>query len=409
MHLSRLQLTNFRSWPELDIELAPGITVFTGPNGNGKTNIVEAVGYLASLSSHRVSADSAVVRAGENAARVSATAVNHGRELTAHLLIQAHRANQAQLNRTRLKSARGLLGVVRTVLFSPEDLELVRGEPAQRRKFLDELIATRRPAFAGVTADYDKVLRQRNALLKTAQLPLRRGYGSAEGAAALATLDVWDSQLAQFGGQIIAARLAIIAELMPQVTEAYAGLAPSSRPATVQYQSTLGDELVPDVEIMEALMLTQLAEGRQKDIDRGSTLVGPHRDDLQLILGDQPAKGFASHGESWSFALALRLASFRLQLTDNIVPVLVLDDVFAELDRHRREQLIALTKDAEQVLITSAVGEELPEALVGSTVHRHHVTMTGQGNDRRSLLDAPQDASLDMPTDASAEVSDVDE
>ncbi|MGD7002519.1 DNA replication/repair protein RecF [Corynebacterium halotolerans] len=397
MHIRQLQLRDFRSWPELSLDLLPGATVFIGRNGFGKTNIVEAIGYTAHLGSHRVSQDGPLVRAGAPNARISTTAVNQGRELTTHLLIKPHAANQAQLNRTRLNSPRELLGVVKTVLFAPEDLALVRGEPNERRRYLDEIIATRQPRLAGVKADYDRVLKQRNALLKSATVALRRGYHSEEGASALSTLDVWDSQLAGFGSQVIAARKQLLVELSEHVHDAYAGIAPESRPAKLGYRSTVDDtlrELVGDTAtalepaVIEAAMLTELGKRRQREIERGMSLVGPHRDDLELILGEQPAKGFASHGETWSFALALRLAEFSLLRADGSDPVLILDDVFAELDRKRREKLVAIATDAEQVLITAAVDGDLPGNL-DAVVQRHRVTMTTTDAGRISQLEAP--------------------
>ncbi|WP_297452759.1 DNA replication/repair protein RecF [uncultured Corynebacterium sp.] len=392
MHIRYLSLRDFRSWPELEVEFAPGITVFTGQNGYGKTNIVEAVGYLSTLGSHRVSTDAPLVRSGSPSARISATAVNDGRELTAHLLINPHRANQAQINRTRLKSPRELLGIVKSVFFSPEDLTLVKGEPAARRRYIDDLLALRRPLSAGIRIQYDKILRQKNALLKSASSTLRRGYSSSEGQAALSTLDTWDAQLAQVGAALMAARMDLIAELSEHVSQAYATLAPHSRPARIAYapkvDSVDGGPLPSEPELLEALLLTKMAERRTAEIERGSCLVGPHRDDLDLILGTDPAKGFASHGETWSFALALRLGAYFLLRADGPDPVLVLDDVFAELDRHRREALMDIAQQAEQVLITSAVGEELPRALVqDSSVTHHTVTVTQTEQGRISLLD----------------------
>lgn len=302
MHIRSLELRDYRSWPELKVDLEPGITVFIGRNGFGKTNIVEAIGYLAHLSSHRVSSDAPLVRAHAENARVSAVAVNQGRELAAHLLIKPHAANQASLNRTKVRTPRELLGVVKTVLFAPEDLALVKGEPAERRRYLDDIIATRQPRMAGVKADYDKVLKQRNALLKTATIALRRGYGTEEGAAALSTLDTWDGQLARLGAEVMAARFALLNELGPKIYEAYTTIAPESRPAAVNYKTTIDQGLSQfsefDAGIIEATLLTELAAKRQREIERGSSLVGPHRDDVDLMLGDQPAKGFASHGET---------------------------------------------------------------------------------------------------------------
>lgn len=368
MHLRHLQLRDFRSWPTLELELGPGVTVFVGRNGHGKTNIVEAVGYAAHLSSHRVPTDAPLVRSGQDNALISATAINEGRELTAHLLVNAHRANQAQINRTRLKSPRELLGVVKTVLFAPEDLALVKGEPAERRKYLDTILATRQPRLAGVKADYERVVKQRNALLKSAGAALRRGYDDADGASALTTLDVWDSHLAHLGAQLIAHRLMLVAELQDEVPKAYSTIAPESRPASVSYKSTVPVSGT-DPAVIEAEMLAELGVRRAKEIDRGMSLVGPHRDDLELILGNDPAKGFASHGETWSFALSLRIAEFYLVKGTGSDPILILDDVFAELDAKRRTKLVQIAQDVEQVLITAAVDGDLPENLVDVTTH----------------------------------------
>lgn len=401
MYIRELGLRDFRSWPELELQLGPGVTVFVGRNGYGKTNIVEAIGYVAHLGSHRVSNDAPMVRQGKPNARISATAVNHGRELTAHLLLKAQGANLAQINRTKLGSARELLGVVKTVLFSPEDLALVRGEPEQRRRFLDHILATRFPRIAGVKADYDKVLRQRNSLLKTAGGAMRKGYDGGEDAqGALATLDVWDAQLATLGSQLIAARMDLVAQLGPLVHESYARIAPESRPASIAYRTTVlpgetGDQeqaqvspdSAPEVAILEAFMLAELGRMRKREIERGMSLVGPHRDDLDVLLGSYPAKGFASHGETWSMALALRLAEYLLLKQDGTDPILILDDVFAELDARRREKLVAIASEAEQVLITAAVDEDLPANLDDAVVHRHVVTVKDTGGGRISLMD----------------------
>lgn len=382
MYLRELDLRDFRSWPELSLSLEPGVTVFSGRNGHGKTNIVESVIYSATLASHRVSSDVPLVRAGAANARISATTVNEGRELTTHLLISPREANQAQINRTRLKSPREILGVLRTVVFAPEDLALVAGEPAERRRFLDGLAAIRAPRFGGAKADYDKVLRQRNALLRTSNMALRRGYNDDDGASALSTLDAWDLQLARLGAQVVAGRMKLTNELAPQVHAAYASVAPESRPAQISYSSTLdravkelaGDEEIT-AEILEAAFLTELSRRRREEIDRGTTLVGPHRDDLVLMLGEQPAKGYASHGETWSFALSLHLAEYALLSADGSAPVLILDDVFAELDAKRRQRLVAVAEEAEQVLITAAVGDDLPENLDDHVSARYFVEM----------------------------------
>lgn len=391
MYIRSLELRDFRSWPELKVELKPGITIFLGRNGFGKTNIVEAIGYLAHLSSHRVSTDAPLVRANATDARISAVAVNQGRELAAHLLIKPHAANQGQINRTRVKSPRELLGVIKTVLFAPEDLALVRGEPAERRRYLDDIIATRRPRMAGVKADYDKVLKQRNALLKTATIALRRGYGTEEGASALATLDTWDGQLARLGSEVMAARFALVQDLSSQIHDAYQTIAPESRPAAVNYKTTIDQGLSQfeefDAGIIEATLLTELAAKRQREIERGMSLVGPHRDDLELHLGGQPAKGFASHGETWSFALSMRIAEFNLLRSDGTDPILILDDVFSELDAGRREKLVGIARDAEQVVITAAVSDDLPTNLADAITARHIVTVRDTDAGRISLLD----------------------
>lgn len=391
MYIRSLELRDFRSWPELQVDLEPGITIFLGRNGFGKTNIVEAIGYLAHLSSHRVSADAPLVRANATNARISAVAVNQGRELAAHLLIKPHAANQGQINRTRVKSPRELLGVIKTVLFAPEDLSLVRGEPAERRRYLDDIIATRRPRMAGIKADYDKVLKQRNALLKTATIALRRGYGTDEGASALTTLDTWDGQLARLGAEVMAARFALVAELSGQIHDAYKTIAPESRPAAVNYKTTIDQGLAHfeefDAGIIEATLLTELASRRQREIERGLSLVGPHRDDLELYLGGQPAKGFASHGETWSFALSMRIGEFNLLRSDGTDPILILDDVFSELDAGRREKLVGIAREAEQVIITAAVNDDLPDNLTDAITSRHMVSVRDTDDGRISLLD----------------------
>ena len=361
MYVRHLGLTDFRSWPRVDVELEPGRTVFIGPNGFGKTNLVEALWYSSTLGSHRVGSDAPLIRAGAERAVVSTIVVNDGRELAVDLEITSGRANKARLNRSPVRSAREILGVLRAVLFAPEDLALVRGDPAERRRYLDELATTRRPAIAGIRADYDKVLRQRTALLKTAAGGRYRGDSSA-----LDTLDVWDGHLAAHGAQLIAARVELVNALAPEVEKAYQLLAPSSRSAVGRYRS--GVEAV-QVEATggtvasapyEAALLEELSRRRSAELERGVCLVGPHRDDLELRLGDQPAKGFASHGESWSVALALRLAAYELLRGDGSDPVLLLDDVFAELDTARRRALVGAVESAEQVLVTAAVDDDVP-------------------------------------------------
>ncbi len=386
LYVSHLSLRDYRSWAQLSIDLEPGVTLFVGRNGFGKTNIVEALGYVAHLSSHRVSSDAPLVRESAPNARVSATAINQGRELTAHVLIKPHGANQAQINRTRLRSVREVLGVVRTVLFAPEDLALVRGEPEQRRRYVDDIIAMKWPRLAGVKADYDKIVRQRNALLKTASGALRRGYDSESGADALATLDAWDGRLAALGAQVIVARRTLIDALRPHVEQAYAALAPESRPAGIAYRSSVEGEDCRDVAEVEAQLLAGLGAARPREIERGLSLVGPHRDDVEITLGTQPAKGFASHGETWSCAIALRFGELELLREQGSDPVLILDDVFAELDARRREKLVALATSVEQVLITAAVDEDLPENLEDKIIARHVVTVADTPSGRVSVL-----------------------
>lgn len=357
MYVRHLALHNFRSWTDVDLELTPGRTIFVGSNGYGKTNIVEALWYCATLGSHRVGTDAPLVRTGADRAVVSAIVVNEGRELAVDIEIAAGRANKARLNRSPVRSTREILGAVRAVLFAPEDLALVRGDPAERRRYLDELATLRRPTIAGVRADYDKVLKQRSALLKSASGARFRGDRGV-----LETLDVWDGHLAAHGAQLMAARLELVNQLGPEVEKAYQLLAPASRPAAISYRPSieLDEPQLIDAEYLEAALLAGLARRRDAEIERGVCLVGPHRDDLELRLGDQPAKGFASHGESWSMALALRLAAYELLRAEGSEPVLILDDVFAELDDSRRRALAGVAASAEQVLVTAAVGEDIP-------------------------------------------------
>ena len=354
MYVRHLSLRDFRSWSSVDLELSPGRTVFVGANGFGKTNLVEALWYCATLGSHRVATDAPLIRVGADRAVVSTIVVSEGRELAVDIEITPGRANKARLNRSPVRSTREVLGAVRAVLFAPEDLALVRGDPGERRRYLDELATLRRPRIAGVRADYDKVLRQRTALLKSAGASRWRSDSGV-----LETLDVWDGHLAAHGAELMAARLALVNQLAPEVEKAYQLLAPASRPAGIGYRSSIEDH-DGDVEYLEAALLAALARRRSAELERGMSLVGPHRDDLELRLGDQPAKGFASHGESWSLALALRLASYELLRGEGSEPVLILDDVFAELDTARRSALAEVAAGAEQVLVTAAVGEDIP-------------------------------------------------
>ncbi len=369
MYVRHLGLRDFRSWAHADLELQPGRTVFVGPNGFGKTNLIEALWYSTTLGSHRVGTDAPLIRSGADRAVVSTIVVNEGRECAIDLEIATGRANKARLNRSPVRSTREVVGVLRAVLFAPEDLALVRGDPADRRRYLDDLATVRRPAIAGVRADYDKVLRQRTALLKSISGARYRGDRGA-----LDTLDVWDSRLAEHGAELMAARIDLVNQLAPELEKAYQLLASGSRPASIAYRTSLGAGDVGDVgggdrDFLEAALLAALVARRDAELERGMCLVGPHRDDLELRLGDQPAKGFASHGESWSFAVALRLAAYELLRADGGEPVLLLDDVFAELDATRRRALATVAESAEQVLVTAAVLEDVPADWEARRVH----------------------------------------
>jgi DNA replication and repair protein RecF len=354
VHLRRLAVTDFRSWESAELDLQPGVTVLVGPNGVGKTNLVEAAGYLATLGSHRVATDAPLIRRGAARALVRGVVVHQGRELTVELEIAPGRANRARVNRAPAKP-RDVLGILRTVLFAPEDLALVRGDPGERRRFLDDLLVSRFPRYAAVRSDYERVLRQRSALLKTA-----RGGGD------MRTLDVWDGHLARHGAALLAGRLELVGAIAPRAVEAFAEVAPTSDPISLGYRCSLDGELPASAEELEPLLVEAMARLRRQEVERGVCLVGPHRDDLELRLGDGPAKGYASHGESWALALALRLASYRMLCADDVEPVLVLDDVFAELDSRRRTALADVARRAEQVLITAAVAEDVPDGLDGA-------------------------------------------
>jgi DNA replication and repair protein RecF len=378
MHVAHLSLADFRSYARAEVPLDPGVTAFVGPNGQGKTNLVEAIGYLATLGSHRVASDAPLVRVGADRAVVRAQVAQGDRQQLVELEINPGRANRARINRSSQVRPRDVLGIVRSVLFAPEDLALVKGDPGERRRFLDELITSRTPRLAGVRSDYERVLKQRNTLLKTAALARRHGGRGAD----LSTLDVWDQHLARVGAELLAQRLDLVAALQPLADKAYEQLAPGGGPVGLEYRGSIGDErsgtgAAPvggwgstagpaGREDLYGRLLEALADSRRQEIERGVTLVGPHRDDLVLKLGAMPAKGYASHGESWSYALALRLASYELLRADGGEPVLVLDDVFAELDARRRERLAELVAPGEQVLVTAAVDDDVPGVLAGT-------------------------------------------
>jgi DNA replication and repair protein RecF len=359
MYVRRLELVDFRSYPRVVVEFGPGCSVLLGPNGVGKTNLLEALHYVSTLDSHRVALDAPLVRAGAAGAVIRSEIVHSGRSLLVELSVEPGRANRARLNGAPTRRPREVIGALRMVLFAPEDLALVRGDPAERRRYLDDLLVARQPRYAGVRADYERVLKQRNALLRTAYLARKTGAGQRD----LSTLDVWDAHLAQHGAELMAARLELCAALGPHVAKAYAAVAAAKGAAALAYRP--GVEGGPDRESLTHALSAALKETRQSEVDRGVTLVGPHRDDLTLTLGDLPAKGYASHGESWSFALALRLAAYELLRAEGIEPVLALDDVFAELDTGRRERLAELVGGAEQLLITCAVPADVPAVLGG--------------------------------------------
>lgn len=365
MYARTLAVRDFRNWPTADVEFEPGSNALVGPNGQGKTNLIEALAYLATHSSHRVATDAPLVRHGAERAVVSAGLVRDDRELLVEVEINPGKANRARVNRSGPTRARDALGIVRAVVFAPEDLALVRGDPAERRRFLDDLLVTRSPRYAAVRADYDRVLKQRNALLRTAALG-----GRGPDRDTPATLDVWDGHLATHGADLLTGRLGLLAALAPRVTRAYADVAPDRDAAAVSYtgppEEVLAPAGTPAREVLEAELLARLAKARPRELDRGVTLVGPHRDDLTITLGDRPARGYASHGESWSLALALKLGAYELLRADGTGPILVLDDVFAELDSDRRDRLAARADAAEQTVITAAVAEDVPVSLCGT-------------------------------------------
>ncbi len=376
MYVRHLTVSDFRSWTSADLALEPGVSVLVGPNGQGKTNLIEALGYLSSLGSHRVPNDAPLIRSGAERAVIAAAVVADSRELRVELEINPGKTNKAKLNGAPTTRPRDILGAVRLVLFAPEDLAIVRGDPSERRRFLDELLVARSPRFAAVRADYDRVLKQRAALLKSAGAARRSGNGSD-----LRTLDVWDGHLATQGAQLLAARLATVEALRPLAAAAYAEVAPASASLGMQYRTSLAESLpelnsgaIPDAGVLEAALLSEVAHVRSQELERGVNLVGPHRDDLDLLIGELPIRGYASHGEGWSAALSLRLGSYELLREDSAPgaePILVLDDVFAELDAGRREQLAVVAGKAEQALITAAVAGDVPAELSGGRYDVH--------------------------------------
>ena len=348
MRINKLALTNFRSYPSLELNLSPGTTTFIGDNGSGKTNIAEALIYLAFLSSHRVSNNTPLITLGSQQAIIRAEIERDDRVLQVDLEINSSKANRARINGNPTRSQREILGACQVVYFSPEDLDLVRGEPGTRRDFLDRLLITRAPRLAGVISDYERVIKQRNALLKTR--------------ASTNALVPWNEQLIRFGAVLTAERISLIEALNPWVSGNYANLN-EVKPGSIAYKcSTEGVTNNTDTNI--DVLTKRLEEVAYQEIERGVSLIGPHRDDLHLQLGDFPAKGYASHGESWSMAISLRIGSFNLLKSEGTEPILILDDVFAELDTSRRNQLMAVTQLAEQTIITAAVESDLPKELL---------------------------------------------
>ncbi|QYH34874.1 DNA replication/repair protein RecF [Salinibacterium sp. M195] len=377
MLVTHVELKDFRNYESLALELGAGPTLIVGSNGQGKTNLVEALGFLSTLGSHRVSTDHAMVRQHTDAAIVRVRLEHNDRKFLAEVQINRSGANRAQINRSAIRT-RELPRYFSSVLFAPEDLVLVRGEPSGRRRFIDDLLILRSPRFSGVISDYERVVKQRNMLLKTA-----RASGNRD--AQLSTLDVWDERLIEFGSEIISARSSLVADLSPEVSRAYerivgadhgASLANSlsivSRqddPENAVATNAVGEIIsVADATTAFAAALDSV---RKTERDRAITLVGPHRDDLIFGLNGLPARGYASHGESWSFALALKLASAELLRRESSAgdPVLILDDVFAELDQSRRERLAESIANFEQVLITAAVFDDVPEHLAAHVIH----------------------------------------
>jgi DNA replication and repair protein RecF len=373
--VKHLALANFRNYSTADVAFSPGVNLLVGPNGQGKTNLVEAIRFMSTLSSHRVAGYLPLIRNAQpevDQAIIRVLANHDGRDALLELELNRSSPNRARINKATAPRVRDVLGYVNTVTFAPEDLDIVKKDPSNRRAFIDELLVQVSPRFAGVFSDYDRVLKQRNTLLRTARQTGAKGTS-------LSTLDAWDESLIKFGSEIVAARIALVERMRPLLTEAYQAIAiANNEPQILMKSSLLGEAVAEDDDTdslehiensneseVEQLFRSKLAQIRSRELDRGITMVGPHRDDLVLMLSDLPAKGYASHGESWSFALALRLASINLLRAETRSgdPVLILDDVFAELDAGRRARLAELVANNEQVLITAAVGEDVPDEL----------------------------------------------
>jgi DNA replication and repair protein RecF len=371
MYIKHLSLANFRNYEHAEVELGRGVNLFVGENGHGKTNLVEAIGYLSTLRSHRVAGYESLIRIKQNSASIRAMAHHNDRDVLVEYEMNRGSANRAAINKNQLTRPRDILGSVISVTFAPEDVELVRGNPSDRRDFIDDLLVQLTPRFAGVIADYERVLKQRNTLLRTAKQTGAKGT-------ALSTLDAWDEQLVKFGSEIIAGRVALVNKLKPFLEESYAVIALArvdvevlvkSSIATAQLSfdddTELDSMLLEDAAAIAKIYHDKLREIRSKELERGITLVGPHRDDLVFLLNELSAKTQSSSGETWSLALALRLASLNLLRQDGRAgdPVLILDDVFATLDAGRRSRLANLVASNEQVLITAAVADDVPSEL----------------------------------------------
>jgi DNA replication and repair protein RecF len=375
MFAKRVKLTNFRNYETADIEFSSGVNLIYGPNGQGKTNLVEALNFFAALDSHRVAGHTPLIKQGKSTTLISLELSHESRDLLLEYEINADSSNRARLNKSEVAKPKDILGYLNSVIFAPEDLDIVKRDPSNRRAFLDQLIVQFNPRMQGVYADYDRVLKQRNTLLKSARATGTKGD-------ALSTLDAWDQALVKNGTEIIATRVAITEKLSPPLVTNYQNIAKSNNEPGMFIRSSVVESSKldqDDLETQDALDTTnkeeishlfqqKLSLLRQKELERGITLVGPHRDDLQLNLGSLPAKGYASHGESWSFALSLKLASLEILKSESKLgdPILILDDVFAELDKDRREKLSDLVQQNEQVLITAAVIEDVPNNLLAN-------------------------------------------
>jgi DNA replication and repair protein RecF len=361
LHIRHLNLVDFRTYDELDLDLPGGPIAFVGPNGMGKTNIIEAIRYLSTLDSHRVASDTPLIRQGASSARIAAEVVRDDRALKVEIEIIPGSSNRARINNSSVQRTREIIGIIRTVMFAPEDLAIVKGDPSDRRRMVDDVVVQRQPRLAGVRADYERVIKQRNALLKSAQ-----GARRVNSEAVDATLSVWDEQLIEFGAPIMVARNNTIRDLQPLAAAEYARIAPDSPRLAMAYHTTLGTEPITDVESTASRLREMITQRRKDELDRGVTLIGPHRDDVHLSIGDLPVKGYASHGESWSVVLALRLGSYDLFDSEEATPLLILDDVFAELDATRRRHLAQRVASAAQVFITAAVADDVPEQVAAT-------------------------------------------